>query len=247
MARRTLDNVAVNHRFYAKAITSDRRWLGVMAGVVAGLINTFNVRATTLPSVNWVSDSYSSFDVVLSGTGLGWSGTVTSPSGLWQLQSYNVLDLEGAGGSSPLVYVDNLGAATFEGQLPSGFPAPDPSADPPFNAATIATFGGYWDAFNLGMPINDKNSLICGYLNEYGDWSGLSTISVTSMPNSCDPSTWTWVAQYYASGDGLAVPEPGTLSLCGLGVLIGMVRLIQRSKSPGLAHDGRGAGGGTRP
>ncbi len=220
-----------------------------MAGVVAGLMNIGNARADTVPKVNWVSDSYSSFDVVLSGTGLGWSGTVTSPSGLWQLQSYNVLDLQGAGGPSPLVYVDNLGAATFEGQLPSEFPAPDLSADPPYNAATIATFGGYWDAFNPVAPINDKNSLICGYLNEYGGWSGLSTISITSMPNSCDPSTWTWVAQYYACGDGLAAPEPNTLTLCGLGVLIGLVRAvqIQRSKSPGLAQDGRGAGGGTRP
>jgi hypothetical protein len=65
----------------------------------------------------------------------------------------------------------------------------------------------------------------------------------------CDTSTWTWTAQYFGSGDNLealAAPEPGTISLCGLFLLMGILRAIQRSKSPGLAQDGSG-GGGTRP
>src|SRR5580692_7994044 len=129
------------------------------------------------PSVDWVSDTYNSFDVILTGTGAGWSGTVTSPSGLWQLQSGNVIGSEAPGSS--LAFVDNVGDATFLGQLPSQLPAPNPSATIPFNAASIGTYGGYMDYFNPGGPINDRNSLICGYLNdlsEYGsyqDWSGM--------------------------------------------------------------------------
>jgi PEP-CTERM motif len=220
-----------------------------MAAVLLVLMNLCNIQAGAAPIINWVSDSYNSFDVIISGTGLGWSGSITSPSGLWQLQSDNMIDFESANGSQPssLVFVDNVGTATFEGQLPPQFPVPDPSTFAPFNAATIGTYGGYEDAFKPVAPIDDKNGLTYGFLNEYGGWSGMSTISITTMPNEYNPSTWRWVVQYSACGDNLDAPEPGTLSLFGLGVLIGVVRMVQRIRSPGFSHDGKGAGGGTRP
>lgn len=206
------------------------------------------IQAATAPMIDWVSDSTTSFDVVLSGTGPGWSGTITSPSGLWQLESANVIGCENASQPSSLAFVDNTGLATFEGLLPAQYPAPNPSADPPFNAATIGTYGGYWDTFKPVAPIDDKNGLVYGYLNEYAGWSGISTISITSMPNACDPSTWTWIAQYSASGGNLdPAPEPNTLTLCALVAILGIVRAFQRSRAPGLAHDGRGAGVGARP
>ncbi len=203
---------------------------------ILGVLMTVCKLQAADPSVNWISDSYGSFEVILTGTGPGWSGTVTSPSGLWQLQTANVIGCPTP--TSSLVFVDNVGDATFLGQLPSQFPAPSSSAGAPFNTASICTFGGYLDYFQSFAPINDGNSLIYGYLNElskYGpfqDWFGMSTISITSIPNPEDPSTWTWTAKYTASGENLEAPEPSTISIMGVAALLGIARLF--CKNPKL-------------
>jgi hypothetical protein len=186
------------------------------------LAMTGNLQADTAPFIDWVSDSSSLFNVTLTGTGAGWSGTITSPSGLWQLNTGNIVGYDGANEASRQVFVENVGNATFEGQLPSQFPAPNPAAVVPFNAATIGTYGGYMDYFSPQAPINDKSSLVYGYLNElsdygpYADWSGICTFCITSMMNPNDPSTWTWTAEYTACGQNLATPEPKTISICAL-------------------------------
>ncbi len=195
-----------------------------------------SLHAGPAPFVQWIADSTSAFDVVLTGTGAGWSGTLMSPSGDWKLQSANIIAYTCANPSSPQVAVDNSGNATFEGALSPQLPAPNPSANAPFNAATIGTYGGYLDHFNPVAPISDKNGLVYGYLSDlsdfgpYLDWSGLSTISITSMPDPNDPSTWTWMAQYTACGQNLAAPEPNALSIIALaGVLVICKRCFKRN------------------
>ena len=188
------------------------------------------------PAVNWISDSYGSFDVVLTGTGPGWSGTVTSPSGLWQLFSANVINLQCPSPASSLVFVENVGNATFLGQLPPQVPAPNPSAMAPFNTPSIGTYGGYMDQFSPAAPINDENSLVYGYLNDlsdfgpYQDWSGMSTISITSIPNPDDPSTWIWMASYAACGENLEAPEPSTISFAALAAIFGILRVFCKGR-----------------
>jgi hypothetical protein len=173
------------------------------------------------PSVDWISDSCGSFDVVLSGTGPGWSGTITSPSGLWQLSSANIIYYPITEQNAPKVAIDNAGAATFLGSLLPQFPMPDPTAFPPFNTVSIGTYGGYQDYFNPSAPISDENPLVYGYLAGL-EWDGMSTISITSMPNVNDPSSWAWTASYSAFGENLEAPEPNTISFGALAVMFGM-------------------------
>jgi hypothetical protein len=214
----------VNSRLFAKILIPSRGWLLTFLGL---LLTVCRLQAAG-PSVDWISDSDSSFDVILSGTGSGWSGSVTSPSGLWQLLSANIIDLTCPTPTSSLVFVDNVGNATFLGQLPPQMPAPDPSATAPFNTASIGTYGGYMDYFSPNAPITDENSLVYGFLHDlsdcgpYQDWSGLSTISVTSMPNPNDISTWTWVANYAACGANLEAPEPNTVSFLAVAAILGI-------------------------
>jgi hypothetical protein len=202
------------------------------AGIALGALMTV-CRLHAALSVDWISDSSSSFDVTLCGTGPGWTGTITSPSGLWQLSSANIIDYSATGMFPSKVCVDNTGVATFLGSLSPQLPEPDPSTFAPFNTLTIGTYGGYQDYFNPVAPINDRNSLGYGYLAGLG-WSGMSTISVTSLLNLNNESTWTWTANYSACGLSLEAPEPNTLSFGVLAVAFGMAYRLRKS----LKRDG---------
>ena len=225
----------MNSRSFAKNSMPGPGW----ALTFLGLLLTVCRLPAANPSVDWISDSCSSFDVVLSGTGPGWSGTVTSPSGLWQLFSANIFNLTCPTPTSSLVFVDNVGNATFLGQLPPQIPAPNPSSIAPFNTASIGTYGGYMDQFSPIAPISDENSLVYGFLHDlsndgpYQDWSGMSTITITSMPNPNDMSTWTWMANYAACGQNLDTPEPSTLSLTVLAAILGIGCTLCKGSKPG--------------
>ena len=202
-----------------------------------------------VPSIDWISDSYSSFDVVFSGTGTGWSGTIISPSGLWQLFTGNLIDpYVNPISNQTLIYVDNNGLATFLGQLPSQYIPPSISGnDPVAPGVSIGTYGGYNDYFPPVAPIQDGNGFDSGYLTQLGgllasppasqddpslDWHGGSTISLTSIPDVNDTSTWTWTAEYSASGGSLEVPEPTSLALAGLsGALVLLVNRISLNRA----------------
>jgi hypothetical protein len=184
------------------------------------------------PSIDWIADSSSSFNVILTGTGPGWSGTITSPSGLWRLTSANIVDYPAPNQSSPLVLIENSGVATFLGSLSPQFALPDPSALIPFNAASIATFGGYQDYFNPMAPIRDGNPLVDGYLAGLG-WGGTSSISVTSMDTVINASCWAWMASYSASGESLEAPEPKAISIGMLAAIFGMAFWFCKSLKPG--------------
>lgn len=218
-----------------------------------------------VPSTDWISDSYSSFDVVLSGTGPGWFGTITSPSGLWQLDSVNEVEpVVNDINNQTDVQIANFGTATFIGQFPSQYIPPSIAGnDPSAPGVAIGTFGGYQDEFPPVAPIHDGNNLDAGYLIQLGghlvspppgevvdpslDWHGSSTISVTSIPDVNDASTWTWNAEYYASGGSLEeIPEPTTLALAGLSAAlmlllnrISLNLIIASSRVRCAAHTGR--------
>jgi len=192
------------------------------------------------PTIDWISDSYSSFDVILMGTGLGWSGIITSPSDLWQLDSANIIQYPFPGGdpNQPPVMLDNYGHATFLGQLPPQFPPP--GSNTVTQTAAVGTFGGYQQFFQPVAPINDGNPLNYGYLCElssfgpYENWSGSSTFSVTSIPDTNDVSTWTWMAEYSASGESLQItstPEPDTLALGAVAILLGILSGTRRART----------------
>jgi hypothetical protein len=192
------------------------------------------------PSVNWVSDSYGSFDVVLTGTGPGWSGTITSPSGLWQMYSGNIIQdpFPSNNPNLPPVMLGNSGTVTYMGVLPSQLPAPDISS--PIHSVSIGTAGGYMQFFDPSAPLNAGSPMNYGYLSElsfYGsfqDWAGMSTLSITSIPNPNDVSTWTWAAEYKASGESLRmitpVPEPSTVSLVTLAIVFGIASIYYKRR-----------------
>jgi len=212
---------------------------------VGALMTVCNLQAD-LSSANWVSDGYNSFDVILTGAGLGWSGNITSPSGLWDLNSQNVVQYPGA--QTGMVSIQNSGVATFFGQLPSQYTpiVPGHSYGGPTGIA-IGTFGTYGpDGYSIGGPINDGAGLTVGYLVNLGSniypgpvnplaWSGVGTISVTSIPNVNDVSTWTWSAEWKASGGSLAVPEPSVISMSVLAMALGMAFRFRNSEKRGLA------------
>ena len=186
------------------------------------------------PEFTWNGDSSTNFDLVISGTGEGYSGTVTSPSGLWQLQTANEIVFPSA--ESGKVGVGNEGTATYLGSLGPQIPPPNSSSSPPFNTLCVGTPGGYMDYFMPNAPINDGNPMNSGYLAQalfpLQDWSGISTISITSMPNPHDPSTWTWTAEYEGSGVSLAAaPEPKAISIICLAAVMGLLpRLYKKRK-----------------
>jgi hypothetical protein len=183
------------------------------------------------PSIEWISDSYSSFDFILTDTGPGWSGTILSPSGLWQYYTGNIIQYPST--VSGRVLIDNYLTGTLLDQLPSQFL---PAA--PYDTTSIGTFGTYNDFYYPIAPINDGSPLTYGYLcsisqvGPYQDWSGTSTISVTSIPNPNDISTWTWTAEYKASGEYLEdIPEPTIRSIVALAATLGIASIIRKKSA----------------
>ncbi len=197
------------------------------------------------PFVDWVSDSFSSFDVILTGTGPGWTGTITSSSGLWQFHSANNIQYPflSSNPELPPVMLGNSGYMTFLGPLPSQFTSPDPLSI--FSTASIGTAGGFMQFFDPLAPINVGSPINYGYLAElsfygsYQNWVGSSTFSVTSIPDVNDVSTWTWQAEYQASGQSLQVvtpvPEPNTTALVALAALLGIAFKFCKSRKPDKA------------
>jgi len=211
--------------------------------IVCALSVNVSLYSQVLLSEDWISDGYDSFDVVLNGTGPGWSGSINSPSGLWQVYSWDYVAYNTA--LEPSVLVGNDGAGVYLGQLPPEYPSAG-QFNPNANAGgpSIHDVQSYTDVFTPGTTITDQNALSAGYLAGVGmtgypylDWTGMATLSITSMPDLNDASTWTWSAECSASGTSLItlsgltfVPEPGAVSIGILGAILGIVSISCRSR-----------------
>ena len=191
----------------------------ILAAVV-GLAVSVAVVARADINVQWVQDSYTAFDVVITGAswtpgnsfGTGWEGTFTSPSGLWQLYG-QVWGGYGYGADGNLIDVGNYGGMTFLGSFPLNI---DP--DPMPSDYTMTT-QPYNDFFSPTAPIEDGAGWIHGFLVEGVGWHGWNPITISSMPVLADTTTWTWTAEFKATGPSLA-PEPRFLSLGFLALLV---------------------------
>ena len=201
--------------------------------VVASLLGFLAVSAAADVTTQWVQDSYSGFDVLFTGTGFdslptggsGWQATVTSPSGLWQLDTLNfaTYKTDPAYSAFPLE-VFNRGTMTFLGQLPVTL---DPSPSPGDNILQVKAYDDY---FAASAPIQDGTHWFGCFLVSQG-WQGYNPITIDSLPVVTDPTTWTWTAEYVAAGPSLApIPEPGSVLLLGAGCLglLGLRRSVRR-------------------
>ncbi|MEY2540298.1 MAG: hypothetical protein QOG67_4038 [Verrucomicrobiota bacterium] len=175
-------------------------------------------------TVTWSADSTSSFDVTISGTGQlnSDSGSYVftpdpaiSPSGLWQ-----VFD------GTQAIWPSSLDPNLWEIAGGGGVNFLPTHADP-FNPDL--GFPTYHD-FKLNvLPVQDGNSASFGYLHDAAGWSANESFSITSEPDPNDPSTWTFVARTSGSGPTLAVPEPATWIMFGIGVsLLAPFRVLRR-------------------
>jgi hypothetical protein len=147
----------------------------------------------------WNTDTTTAFDVVISGTGLWSSTTFRSPSGLWAVGAH-VWMASDAPSPGWCTIANGGDSTTFLGPI-NGF------AQPPEPYEIIQ---GYADDFHESTPIHDGASFENGNFPK-NFWTGSALITITSMPNASDVSTWTWTDE--VSGQMLVVPEPGTLSL----------------------------------
>jgi len=178
-------------------------------------------------NIQWTTDSYSAFDVLISGTG-SWQGTITSPSGLWQLSAQNTFDYNTYYPTQP-IWIGNYGTMTFLGQLPSSID----SNPAPFDNRLMTQL--YSDPHSF-LDSHENNNWDEGYTFLSGiGWSGSVPVTVTSFPVVTDPSTWTWTAEYQATGPSLAptptpVPEPGTVALVLTSLLILAARTMRRQR-----------------
>ena len=153
--------------------------------------------AISISTMQWSEDSPEAFNVLLTGTGMNWKETFTSPSGLWELTA----DLSGNRSEfNPPelpVILSNHAFASFQGNRPlitSDYISYEPAQGPLYNSNSFLTipFGSYYETWH--------------------DWKGVTPYVITSIPELCDNSTWTWVYNIYARGPSLItkpVPESG--------------------------------------
>lgn len=161
-------------------------------------------------TVEWKSDSYSAFDVAISGTSLDWDGAITSPSGLWHLSAQNRgAYLPNAVADRP-INMSTYGELAFLGEIPTDVQS-DAMSTPVYN-----------DFLSPSVPL--RSTVTWAGLGFDGNqaWQGLNALVITSIPNLEDASTWTWSAKYSASGPSLKpVPESGSgAAYLGLAALV---------------------------
>jgi hypothetical protein len=171
-------------------------------------------------TVQWLEDSYTAFDVIFSGTGLespNNSASSISPSGLWEVHScswggYNTRP------GDPYIDIGNNATVRFLKPLP--YPVKYESRNQWF-ALMSAPYDTWWPA---SAPIRDGNAWEYGYLLFGYGWHAKPGIAagpftITSLPVVEDHSTWTWTAEYGATGPSLQIPEPNKLALAGVGAV----------------------------
>jgi hypothetical protein len=181
-------------------------------------------------SVYWHEDSYSAFDVTISGTGLDWKGTLTSPSGLWELYSeqYGGYSENVPGFPEGRIDIGHFGQITFLGEIPTNLPEADSGAIlAPWD--NVMTTTPYDDFFAPSPSIQDGSAWTHpGFIFASLGWTLSNPLGptnpfvITSFPDVTDPSTWTWTVEYASSGGSLrnSVPESGGIGCLGFATLL---------------------------
>jgi hypothetical protein len=170
----------------------------------------------------WVTDTAQQFDVYVGGSGPavgmtgygGWIGTLYSPSGYWTLSTQN--DFEPRNDFRPgWLEIHNGATVTYNGAVPAG------------NLHTFAQTQAYADLLPAVAPVQDGAAWqqIPGSAQPYWFQGGGSTITITSIPNPSDPTTWNFNAHYFGT-----VPEPGSASLGLLAIGIFALRAATRRR-----------------
>lgn len=134
----------------------------------------------------WTDDASDKFSLTLSGSGMP-SGTLNSPSGLWQLNySFSFYEWNSkislSQGSSGVVFL------------------PEPSMN--------LVFSPYADWLNGTLPAHDGNTSDSYMGLGSQGWHGNLDITILSQPDVGDPNTWTWRIAAAGNGPAIAVPEP---------------------------------------
>jgi hypothetical protein len=170
--------------------------------------------------VHWNIDALQQFDVTISGSGLadfgsgygGFAGSLTSPSGLWSMTTQNTFKPRDDFRPGWLE-IHNGATMTYNGAVPPG------------NPHTFIHTQPYADLLPAVAPVQDGAIWQQDYGAAHPEWyrGGGSTITITSIPNPTDPTTWIFTTHYYAS-----VPEPGIVSFGALAV--GLVALRARRR-----------------
>jgi hypothetical protein len=177
----------------------------------------------------WGEDTPDAFSFTVWGTGLNFSETLTSPTGLWQMTA-NIKAVPILGPGIPIYEFDDWGTARYFGH--------------PDNPMLIAEM--YHDTMRVqeGQQIFDGQSFMFvrdgswdatlhddgtitpgGYLTE---WSGLMPMLIT-VGDPLDLSTWNWVLNVFAHGPEYtrAVPDYGNGALC-LAAAAGILFIFRR-------------------
>ena len=176
-------------------------------------------------TITWNSYSSDGFDVLISGNGLvatpggafgGWSGSTTSPNGLWSLDTQNIFRLY-----TPFpgtVEISNTGHMTNNATV-LGYLNP------------LERTQGYSDVKSYAtLPVSDGTAWNVSYTSPFLLWTGYNTIQITSMPNVNDPSTWMFDAHYI----GTVVPEPAAVSLAFAAIGLIAANSLLRRRQGGL-------------
>jgi hypothetical protein len=161
-------------------------------------------------TINWITDTSGAFDVVITGTGLWSATTLTAPNGYWAVGAH----------------------VWFQNDYPSlGECAISNGGDKTTYLGTIngvhdpfENLAGYADYFSQSGPVRDGATFWNSGAGLTSAFTGLSTITINSMPDPHNASTWTWTEEVTAQ----VVPEPGTLSLCIVGFGLFAARRLGR-------------------
>lgn len=192
-------------------------------------ILSFGYGASADESLVWNADTHTSVDVTINGVGSSPVSTLpfnaysslVSPSGSWQLDFsitgyFATIEDQGpyfvVSGTADLISLDApLVPALIDHET---LVHPDLFAD------AIRD----WYRMPL-LPFYEGSALNNGTLvRPLGTgWGGSILFTATTIPDSYDPSTWSWTIEVMASGpDVTAVPEPGTYLFFLFGSLIGL-------------------------
>jgi len=200
-----------------------------ISATIVGLAVSVVTVAHAQVNLQWVEDSYTAFDLVVTGTGESWSDTLTSPSGLWQLEGacWGGYSANGWAGHPDLtIDIGSYGKLTFLENIPPSLTGGVTSFA---NSIHSPPYNGFHPP---SVPIQDGNGWLGDAIHGIGEDLGWGsgervTITITATPVLEDPTTWLWTEEFKATGQSL-VPEPGSVAIGLLALLVFAPKMVRR-------------------